>query len=201
MELITGGQLVVKCLEEFGVKYVFGVPGGQTLFVNDPMNDSEITFIHTRHENGAVTAADGWGRLTGEPGVCLATTGCGATNLLTGLGGALRDSSPVIALIFQNRLADVGKGDAQEANHDAIFSSICKKYIAVRAASTIQWAMREAYRIAKTGRPGPVVVDFYRDVIEEQKAQYVPEDPKKYCIGANPSGSDEVIRQAAQIIK
>ena len=94
-----GGELVVKVLQEFGAKRVFGVPGGQTLYVTDPLNDTDIRFVHTRHENGAACAADGWGRLTGEPGICLATTGPGATNLITGLGGALRDSSPVIALV------------------------------------------------------------------------------------------------------
>lgn len=93
-EQFTGGQLVVKVMEEFGAKVVFGVPGGQTLYVTDPIQDVPgMRFVHTRHENGAATAADGWGRLTGEPGICLATTGPGATNLITGLGGALRDSS------------------------------------------------------------------------------------------------------------
>lgn len=182
-ELYTGGQLVVKIMEEFGVKVVFGVPGGQTLYVTDPIQDTgNMRFVHTRHENGAATAADGWGRLTGEPGVCLATTGPGATNLITGLGGAFRDSSPVIALVFQNKLPDAGRGDAQESDHELLFSSICKKYIPVRDISVLPWAMREAYRVAKTGRPGPVVVDFYRDVIENQQAPYVPQKPEEYCV-------------------
>ena len=177
-----GGELVVKVLQEFGAKRVFGVPGGQTLYVTDPLNDTDIRFVHTRHENGAACAADGWGRLTGEPGICLATTGPGATNLITGLGGALRDSSPVIALVFQNKLPDAGKGDAQESDHELLFESICKKYIPVRDASTVVWAMREAYRVAKTGRPGPVVVDLYRDVVENQTASYEYVDPKNYCV-------------------
>ena len=177
-KLYTGGELVVKIMEEFGAKAVFGVPGGQTLYVTDPMQDTDIRFIHTRHENGAACAADGWGRMTGEPGICLATTGPGATNLITGIGGAFRDSSPMIALVFQNKLPDAGKGDAQESDHELLFGSICKKYIPVRDVSTVQWAMREAYRTAKTGRPGPVVVDLYRDVIEEQKAEYIPESPE-----------------------
>lgn len=200
-KLYTGGELVVKVLEEFGAKVVFGVPGGQTLFVTDPMQDTNIRFVHTRHENGAACAADGWGRMTGEPGICLATTGPGATNLITGLGGALRDSSPVIALVFQNKLPDAGKGDAQESNHELLFESICKKYIPVRDVSTVQWAMREAYRTAKTGRPGPVVVDLYRDVIEEQKAEYIPEDPKHYCVLPECTASDEVIDTVKETIK
>lgn len=199
--LYTGGQLAVKLMEEFGVKVAFGIPGGQTLSVNNAMYDSTIRFVHTRHENGAAVAADGYGRLTGEPGVCLATTGPGATNLITGLGGALRDSSPVIALVFQNKLPDAGRGDAQESNHELLFGSICKKYIPVRDISSLAWSMREAYRVAKTGRPGPVVVDFYRDVVENQKAPYIPMDPADYCYATDCVALPASIQAAAAEIK
>ncbi|MBE6906972.1 MAG: thiamine pyrophosphate-binding protein [Ruminococcaceae bacterium] len=200
-EMMTGGQLVVKVLEEFGTKVVFGIPGGQTLSVNNALYDSKVRFVHTRHENGAACAADAWGRLTGEPGICLATTGPGATNLITGLGGALRDSSPVIALVFQNKLPDAGRGDAQESDHELLFNSLCKKYIAVRDASSVVWAMREAYRTAKTGRPGPVVVDLYRDVVEDQKAAYVYEDPKTYCYQPQYMACNDAVEKAAGLIK
>lgn len=196
-----GGRLVVKVLEEFGAKVVFGIPGGQTLSVTDAIYDSNIRFIHTRHENGSAAAADGWGRLTGEPGICLATTGPGATNLITGLGGAFRDSSPVIALLFQNRLPDAGRGDAQESNHEALFSSICKAYIPVRAANSIVWSMREAYRVATTGRPGPVVVDLYRDVVEAQSAFYEYVNPAAYCVRPRIKAYNEDVLSAAEIIK
>lgn len=199
--LYTGGQLAVKLMEEFGVKVAFGIPGGQTLSVNNAMYDSTIRFVHTRHENGAAVAADGYGRLTGEPGVCLATTGPGATNLITGLGGALRDSSPVIALVFQNKLPDAGRGDAQESDHELLFGSICKKYIPVRDISSLAWSMREAYRVAKTGRPGPVVVDFYRDVVENQKAPYIPMDPADYCYATDCVALPVSIQAAAAEIK
>lgn len=199
--LYTGGQLAVKLMEEFGVKVTFGIPGGQTLSVNNAMYDSTIRFVHTRHENGAAVAADGYGRLTGEPGVCLATTGPGATNLITGLGGALRDSSPVIALVFQNKLPDAGRGDAQESDHELLFGSICKKYIPVRDISSLAWSMREAYRVAKTGRPGPVVVDFYRDVVENQKAPYIPMDPADYCYATDCVALPASIQAAAAEIK
>ena len=199
--LYTGGQLAVKLMEEFGVKVAFGIPGGQTLSVNNAMYDSTIRFVHTRHENGAAVAADGDGRLTGEPGVCLATTGPGATNLITGLGGALRDSSPVIALVFQNKLPDAGRGDAQESDHELLFGSICKKYIPVRDISSLAWSMREAYRVAKTGRPGPVVVDFYRDVVENQKAPYIPMDPADYCYATDCVALPVSIQAAAAEIK
>ena len=199
--LYTGGQLAVKLMEEFGVKVAFGIPGGQTLSVNNAMYDSTIRFVHTRHENGAAVAADGYGRLTGEPGVCLATTGPGATNLITGLGGALRESSPVIALVFQNKLPDAGRGDAQESDHELLFGSICKKYIPVRDISSLAWSMREAYRVAKTGRPGPVVVDFYRDVVENQKAPYIPMDPADYCYATDCVALPASIQAAAAEIK
>lgn len=199
--LYTGGQLAVKLMEEFGVKVAFGIPGGQTLSVNNAMYDSTIRFVHTRHENGAAVAADGYGRLTGEPGVCLATTGPGATNLITGLGGALRDSSPVIALVFQNKLPDAGRGDAQESDHELLFGSICKKYIPVRDISSLAWSMREAYRVAKTGRPGSVVVDFYRDVVENQKAPYIPMDPADYCYATDCVALPASIQAAAAEIK
>ena len=198
----TGGELAVKVMEEFGAKIVFGVPGGQTLSVNNAMRTSSIRFVHTRHENGAAVAADGYGRLTGEPGICLATTGPGATNLITGLGGALRDSSPVIALVFQNKLPDAGRGDAQESDHELLFGSICKKYIPVRDVSCLAWSLREAYRTARTGRPGPVVVDFYRDVVENQKAPYVPQSPADYCWMPDcVAGDDAIARAAAEIRK
>lgn len=102
----------IKVLEEQGAKFVFGIPGGQTLYFTDALRKSNIRFIQTRHEGVAAGAADVYGRLTGKPGLCLATTGPGATNLITSIGGALRDSSPLIAFVFQNTLAGAGRGDA-----------------------------------------------------------------------------------------
>lgn len=172
---------VIKVLEEQGARYVFGIPGGQTLYFTDALRESDIRFIQTRHEGVAAGAADVYGRLTGKPGLCLATTGPGATNLITSIGGALRDSSPLIAFVFQNTLAGAGRGDAQEADHELLFSGIVKKYIPVRHPDAAVWAMREAYRTAMTGRPGPVVVDFYRDVIEKGECDYVPQPVESYC--------------------
>ena len=177
---INCGAAVAQVLKEQGVTAVFGIPGGQTLYVTDPMPEAGIHFVATRHEGVAAAAADAWGRLTGRPGVCLATTGPGATNLITGLGGALRDSSPVIALIFNNRAADIGRGDAQECDHEGVFSPMCKKYIPVRHADSLLWSLREAYRVAMSGKKGPVVVDLYRDVIENMEVDYSPTAPDSY---------------------
>lgn len=199
---MTAAQVAVKILEEQGAKVIFGIPGGQTLFFNNALNESSIRFVATRHEGGAGHAADGWGRLTGKPGICLATTGPGATNMVTPLGGALRDSTPVIAMLFQNKLPDVGRGDAQDANHEAIFSSLVKAFIPVRHVSALPWAMREAYRIAMSGRPGPVVLDFYRDVIESLSSNcpYEPMDPASYCATPNAMPAPAALAKAVEIL-
>ncbi|MEG1755407.1 MAG: thiamine pyrophosphate-binding protein [Clostridia bacterium] len=178
---MKSAEAAVSVLMEQQAKVVFGIPGGQTLFFTDALRAADIRFVQTRHEGVAAGAADAYGRLTGKPGMCLATTGPGATNLLTSIGGALRDSSPLIAFVFQNTLAGAGRGDAQEADHELLFGSLVKKYIPVRHSDAVVWAMREAYRVAMTGRPGPVVVDFYRDVIEKGECDYTPQTVESYC--------------------
>lgn len=178
---VTAATAAIQVLQEQDSQFVFGIPGGQTLYFTDAMRAAGMQFVQTRHEGVAAAAADAYGRVTGKPGLCLATTGPGATNLLTGIGGALRDSSPVIAIVFQNTLAGAGRGDAQEADHELLFSGLVKKYIPVRHADALVWALREAYRVAMTGRPGPVVVDFYRDVIEKGECEYEPLRPQSYC--------------------
>ncbi len=199
---ITAAQAVVKILEEQGVRVIFGIPGGQTIFFNNALNGSSIRFVATRHEGGAGHAADGWGRITGQPGICLATTGPGATNMLTPLGGALRDSTPLIALLFQNKLADAGRGDAQDANHEALFTSLAKAYLPVRHVGAIPWAVREAYRVAMSGRPGPVVLDFYRDVIEDPNPNcpYLPQATSSYCAKPLACPAPAVLDQAERVL-
>lgn len=164
---LTGGELVVDALRAMGVRQVFGVPGGQTLAITDAMIGlDDIRFIATRHENAAACAADAVGRLTGRPGVCLATTGPGATNLLTGIGGAFRDSSPVLVLTCNNNLRDVGRDDAQAADHVDIFRSLTKRAMFIGDPTSIPQAMEEAYIVATSGNPGPVLVDFARNAVE-----------------------------------
>lgn len=164
---LTGGQLVVETLRALGVQVVFGVPGGQTLAITDAILDQPgMRFVTARHEGAAACMADAVGRLTSRPGVCLATTGPGATNLLTGIGGAFRDSSPVIAITCNNRLADLDRDDAQAADHVAIFRPLVKWAKLVAHSRTIVQVLQEAYLRATTGCPGPVLVDFARDVLE-----------------------------------
>ncbi len=164
---ITGGQLVVQMLESLGITRVFGVVGGQTLAITDAIIDTpSIEFVHTRHENAAAVMADAYGRLTGRPAVAIATTGPGATNLLTGVGGAFRDSSPAFIITCNNNGENIHKDDAQNADHVDIFKPFTKYSRLVAHASSIKQAMEEAYVNAMTGNPGPVHLDFARDTIE-----------------------------------
>jgi acetolactate synthase-1/2/3 large subunit len=164
---ITGGQLVVDLLKSFGVSHVFGVVGGQTLAITDAIIDTPgIEMIHTRHENAAAVMADAYGRLTGTPAACISTTGPGATNLLTGVGGAFRDSSPAFILTCNNNGENIHKDDAQNADHVELFKPLTKYSRLVAHASSLKQAMEEAYVNAMTGNPGPVHLDFARDTIE-----------------------------------
>ncbi len=164
---VTGGELVIDALRSLGIRHIFGVPGGQTLAINDAIIDhDDITFVTARHEGAAAVMADAVGRLSGQPGVCLATTGPGATNLLTGVGGALRDSAPVIVITCNNRLPDLGRDDAQAADHVAIFSTLTKWQLQVADTKSIPRAIHEAAIRAASGTPGPVLLDFVRGALE-----------------------------------
>jgi acetolactate synthase-1/2/3 large subunit len=165
---VSGGEVVVDTLRALGVDVMFGVPGGQTLSIVDAVLDTdEIRFVTARHEGSAACMADAYARITGRPAACIATTGPGATNMLTGVGGAFRDSSPVIAITCNNRLADLGRDDAQAADHVAVYRSLVKWAKLVSTAGSIRQVLEEAYIRATSGCPGPVLIDFARDVIED----------------------------------
>ena len=143
---MTGGELAVETLVSLGVRHIFGVPGGQTLAITDAMIDrDDIDFITARHEGAAAVMADAYGRLTKTPGVCLATTGPGATNLLTGVGGAFRDSSPMLVITGNNNAENIEKDDAQAANHVEIFRPLTKWSRFVTHGSSIRQAIEEGY--------------------------------------------------------
>lgn len=164
---MTGGELLVECLRRSGVRWIYGIPGGQTLAIMDALYaQGAIRFVTTRHEGAAACMADAYGRLTGQAGVCLATTGPGATNLLTGVGGAYRDSSPVVVLVANNRVQHLGHDDAQAADHVAIFRPLTKASAAVYHPADIAPKVRWALATATSGCPGPVLLDFARDVLE-----------------------------------
>jgi acetolactate synthase-1/2/3 large subunit len=164
---LTGGQIVVATLAALGVRHIFGVPGGQTLAINDAIAaEPRIDFVTTHHENAAACMADAVGRFSRAPGVCLATAGPGATNLLTGIGGAFRDSSPVLALTCNGYNEHLDLDDAQSADHVQIFRALTKWATQVTEPSAIAGTLVQAWIRASSGCPGPVLVDLTRSALE-----------------------------------
>jgi acetolactate synthase-1/2/3 large subunit len=156
----TGAQAVVRILEQQGVKYVFGLPGGAAIPLFDALVDSKITLVLTRHEQGATHMADGYARATGEPGVVLVTSGPGATNTITGILTASMDSVPMVVITGQANVSDLGLDAFQEADVSGISLPVVKHSYLVKVPSDIPRVLREAFYIAKSGRPGPVLVDI-----------------------------------------
>ena len=165
MEL-TGSQIVVECLKEQGVDTIFGYPGGSILNIYDELykHSDEITHILTSHEQGASHAADGYARATGKVGVCMATSGPGATNLVTGIATAYMDSVPVVAITANVGLPLLGKDTFQEVDIAGVTMPITKHSFIVKDVTKLADTIRKAFMIAKTGRPGPVLVDITKDV-------------------------------------
>lgn len=163
---LTGAEIVVECLKEQGVDVVFGYPGGTILNVYDALykHSDEITHILTSHEQGAAHAADGYARATGKVGVCLATSGPGATNLVTGIATAYMDSVPVVAITCNVVLPLLGKDTFQEVDIAGVTMPITKHGYIVKDISALADTIRKAFKIAKEGRPGPVLVDITKDV-------------------------------------
>lgn len=162
---MIGAELLLKCLEEKNVDKVFGIPGGVLLPLYDVLPKSNIQHILMRHEQGAAHAADGYARSTGKVGVCFATSGPGATNLLTGLGTAMMDSVPVVAITGQVAQHLIGKDSFQEADTIGFSLSSTKYNYLVKDAEDIPAIVEEAFYIAQTGRPGPVLIDVPKDVL------------------------------------
>ncbi len=161
---MKGAQLLVKALEQQGVDYVFGYPGGAIMPVYDALIDSPIRHILARHEQGAVLAADGYARVTGKPGVCMATSGPGATNLVTGIANAYMDSVPIVAITGQVPTAVMGTDAFQEVDIFGVTMPIVKHSFIVRRVADIPRVLSEAFHIASDGRPGPVLVDLPKDI-------------------------------------
>ncbi|MDR1915857.1 MAG: biosynthetic-type acetolactate synthase large subunit [Synergistaceae bacterium] len=170
MEL-TGAQIVMKSLEDEGVKTVFGLPGGTVIPLYDAMYDSSINHILVRHEQAAAHAADGFSRAGDKVGVCISTSGPGATNLVTGIATAYMDSSPMVAITGQVAMASIGTDAFQEAHILGISLPIVKHSMQARSPEDIPQMMRDALFIASTGRPGPVVLDLPVDV-QKTKGEY-----------------------------
>ncbi len=197
---LTGAEIVIEVLKEQGVDTVFGYPGGTILNIYDELykHSSEIRHILTSHEQGASHAADGYARSTGKVGVCLATSGPGATNLVTGIATAYMDSVPMVAITANVNLPLLGKDTFQEVDIVGITMPVTKHGYIVKDVKILADTLRKAFRIAKSGRPGPVIVDITKDVTAAScdfKSVSAPAERIK-----NPVIREENLKEAAKLI-
>src|ERR671933_1577426 len=173
--LLTGGEIMCEALVHEGVRVLFGYPGGAIMPFYDALYScSELHHVLVRHEQGATHAADGFARATGQVGVCVGTSGPGATNMVTGLATAFMDSVPIVAITGQVARPAIGKDSFQETDVIGVTMSVTKHNMLVRSADELGPAIHEAFAIARSGRPGPVLLDIPKDV-QFEHATYEPE--------------------------
>ncbi|MFI6906285.1 acetolactate synthase large subunit [Nonomuraea sp. NPDC050394] len=200
-ERMTGAQALVRALEHVGVDTVFGIPGGAILPAYDPLYDSvKVRHVLVRHEQGAGHAAEGYAQATGKVGVCMATSGPGATNLVTPIADAYMDSVPIVAITGQVASAAIGTDAFQEADISGITMPITKHNFLVTDPAEIPRTIMEAFHIASTGRPGPVLVDISKDALQAQTEFHWP--PTMQLPGYRPvtRPHSKQIREAAKLI-
>ncbi|SJZ34648.1 biosynthetic-type acetolactate synthase large subunit [Selenihalanaerobacter shriftii] len=196
----TGAKIFVKSLLEEKVEKIFGYPGGAVLPIYDELYKADVEHILTRHEQGAIHAADGYARSTGKPGVCIATSGPGGTNLVTGLATAYMDSVPIVAFTGQVPTNMLGTDAFQEADITGITLPITKHNYLVQDLEELPRIIKEAFHIATTGRPGPVLIDLPKDIqIEKMEFEY-PKEVNLTGYKPNYTGHDLQIKEAAELI-
>ncbi|MCK4325218.1 biosynthetic-type acetolactate synthase large subunit [bacterium] len=196
----TGAQIVIDAMLKEGVDTAFGILGGAMLPVFDVLYDAPLRFILTRHEQGAAHMADGYARATGKVGVCMATSGPGATNLVTGIATANMDSVPIVAITGQVFTTMIGNDAFQEADVTGITRPITKHNYLVKDVKELPRIMKEAFHIARTGRPGPVLIDIPKDVqIAETEYKY-PKNVEMRTYKPTYSGHPQQIKRAAEAI-
>ena len=202
---MDGGQALMRSLEHEGVEVVFGLPGGAILPAYDPLLDSPLRHILVRHEQGAGHMAEGYAHVTGKPGVAMVTSGPGATNIVTPLCDAFMDSVPIVVITGQVPYPAIGTDAFQECDITGISAAITKHNFLVVEASDIPQTIHDAFHIATTGRPGPVLVDIPKDIIDPRnpRSQMTWEDPQPHILpGYSPTivGDPELVRQAVELI-
>jgi len=202
---MNGGQALIKSLELEGVEVIFGLPGGAILPVYDPIIDSPIRHILVRHEQGAGHMAEGYAHATGRPGVAMVTSGPGATNIVTPLADAMMDSIPIVVITGQVPTAAIGTDAFQECDNIGITRSVTKHNELVTEAADIPRVIREAFHIATTGRPGPVLVDIPKDIVDPRNPRSALEWYRPTSVdlpGYKPTtrGQPRMIREAARLI-
>lgn len=197
---MTGAEAVIECLYRENIEVIFGYPGGAVLPLYDALYDSDIRHILVRHEQCAAHAADGYARATGRTGVCIATSGPGATNLVTGIANAYMDSVPMVAITGQVPTNMIGNDAFQEANITGITLPITKHNYLVKDANTLPKTIKEAFHIASTGRPGPVLIDLPKDVQADNIKFEYPQKVELDSYRPTYSGHPLQIKRAAESI-
>ena len=196
----TGAQIVWECLVKEGVETVFGYPGGAILPTYDAMLDYPVRHVLVRHEQGAAHMADGFARASGKVGVAIATSGPGATNLTTGIATAMLDSSPTVFITGQVSSKVLGSDAFQEIDVTGITLPITKHNYLVTDIQQLPMILKEAFYIARTGRPGPVLVDIAKDVQAAQVEYRYPDEVHLPGHQLPPADIDELIEEAARLI-
>ncbi len=205
-EMITGAEALMRALRDEGVKMIFGYPGGAIMPVYDALYDytrgenEAFKHILVRHEQAAVHAAEGYARVNGEVGVCLVTSGPGATNTLTGVADALMDSTPIVVIAGQVGVTGLGTDAFQEVDLVGVSQPISKWSYQIRRPEDVAWAISRAFYIARSGRPGPVVIDFLKNA-QTQKTEWKPchvDFVRSYV--PYPKIDDDCVRRAAELI-
>ncbi|MHB0998304.1 MAG: biosynthetic-type acetolactate synthase large subunit [Armatimonadota bacterium] len=197
---MTGARVLIEALADEGVDVIFGYPGAATIPIHDVLMEGKIRHILVRHEQGAAHAADGYARATGRVGVCLATSGPGALNLVTGIATAYMDSVPMVAITGQVATFKLGTDAFQEADITGVTMPIVKHNILVKDPRDIAPAVREAFHIASTGRPGPVVIDLPMDMSFAEVEYIRPKDVEIRSYRPNTQGHPLQIKKAAELI-
>jgi acetolactate synthase-1/2/3 large subunit len=201
---LDGSQIIVKCLIEQGVDVIFGYPGGAVLNIYDELykNQDKIRHILTSHEQGASHAADGYARSTGKVGVVLATSGPGATNLVTGIATAYMDSVPIVAITGNVGVSSLGKDSFQEVDITGITMPITKHNYIVKDIHKLAETFSEAFAIARSGRPGPVLIDIPKNITDPKcTCEYEPvEIDTKVIAKKLPKVSEDKIKEVAELI-
>src|SRR6478609_4581419 len=193
---MTAAQLLVKCLENEGVEYIFGIPGEENIDIMDALLDSRIKFVTTRHEQGAAFMADVYGRLTGRAGVCMATLGPGATNLITGFADANMDRAPIVAIAGQGATTRLHKESHQILNLVNLFQPISKYATQILEPGIVPEIVRKAFKVSQTEKPGGAFIDFPENVAEMP----VDKKPIRVQTAYTAEAPDHKLDQAAALI-
>lgn len=198
---MNGAQAVIESLKNEDIEIVFGYPGGSVLTLYDALYQANFPHILTKHEQGAVHAADGYARATGKPGVCFATSGPGGTNLITGIATAYMDSIPMVCITGQVNVSLIGKDSFQEADICGITTPVTKHNYLVKKVEELPRVLKEAFYIARTGRPGPVVIDIAKDVFAMEFDYIYPETVSLKGYTGTVDGREEDLEAVVELMK